>query len=215
MATLKGKKGLQELEIGKIYKGVKRLINSVWTVEFIPTHDGVFIVSNTRTDPEGVEREKELHQADLIEDDKRDVHGLKLADPKSASFNPDENVDEFDVINPDYIFSYTGEPKAEDLKHPDLAPFRNKWVAKKYGVGESMKHLVLFEGFIKKYMEKIPLKEFEAIEKGSKVLYMGSPCEVLDNNGAVLKLKNVNSGETSMVNYNMFNHGGAITTDNE
>lgn len=59
-------------------------------------------------------------------------------------------------------------------------------------------------------MQKIPLKDFQSIEKGSKVMYMGSRHEVLDNNGAILTLKEIETGEKKTVNFNMFNHGGAI-----
>ena len=48
-----------------------------------------------------------------------------------------------------------------------------------------MKYIKLFEKFTKDYMKKIDLKDFKKIKKGSKILYMGGPVEVLDNNGYV------------------------------
>jgi len=72
-----------------------------------------------------------------------------------------------------------------------------------------LKHLLLFENFIKKYDQKITVQEFENIKKGSTVLYMGGRFTVEDNLKSVLKLKN-EDGETFTVNYNMFNSKGAI-----
>ena len=72
-----------------------------------------------------------------------------------------------------------------------------------------MKYIKLFEKFTKDYMKKIDLKDFKKIKKGSKILYMGGPVEVLDNNGYVLKLKG-EDGKTFMVNKSQFDHGGMI-----
>jgi hypothetical protein len=214
--NLTGEKGVQEFEIGKIYKGVQRLINAVWTVEFIPTRDGIFIVKYSRKDEEGYDKEKDLPQTVLIEDDKRTVTGIQISDPKPASFQDNQNSDTFTVINPDHVFSYDGDPSQEDLQHPDLRVHRSKWVANRYGVGESkiegMKHLILFENFRKKYMESIPLSQFEKIEKGSSVMYMGAKYEVVDNNGAILTLKH-SDGSKKTVNFSMFNHGGGVFDD--
>jgi hypothetical protein len=77
-----------------------------------------------------------------------------------------------------------------------------------------MKHLMLFEGFRKTYGEKIPLKDFEAIQKGEEVLYLGTTYTVVDSNGSILKLKDA-EGRTSTVNYNMFNQKGAIRDKSE
>ncbi len=72
-----------------------------------------------------------------------------------------------------------------------------------------MKYFKTYEGFKKDYMKKIDLKDFKKIKKGSKILYMGGPVEVLDNNGYVLKLKG-KDGKTFMVNKSQFDHGGMI-----
>jgi len=58
-------------------------------------------------------------------------------------------------------------------------------------------------------MKKIDLKDFKKIKKGSKILYMGGPVEVLDNNGYVLKLKG-EDGKTFTINKSQFDHGGMI-----
>jgi len=72
-----------------------------------------------------------------------------------------------------------------------------------------MKYIKLFEKFTKDYMKKIDLKDFKKIKKGSKILYMGGPVEVLDNNGYVLKLKG-EDGKTFTINKSQFDHGGMI-----
>ena len=212
--TLKGKEGLQELEIGTVQKGVKRLINSVWTVEFVPTRDGVVIIKYDRKDPEGYDREKELPQANLLEDDSRTVTGLVISDPKSASFQDNKNTDTFEVLNPKHIFSYDGNPTNDELNHPDLMKIKHIWKSKNYGLSENkMQYLVLFEDFArKKYMEPMKLSDFEKIPKGSSVMYMGAKYKVEDNNGAILTLKD-EKGQKRIVNLGMFNYGGGIFDD--
>ena len=72
-----------------------------------------------------------------------------------------------------------------------------------------MKYFKTYEAFKKDYMNKIDLKDFKKIKKGSKVLYMGSQVEVLNNNGYVLTLKG-EDGKKFTVNKAMFDHGGMI-----
>ena len=72
-----------------------------------------------------------------------------------------------------------------------------------------MKYFKTYEGFKKDYMKKIDLKDFKKIKKGTKLMYMGGPVEVLDNNGYVLKLKG-EDGRTFTVNKSQFDHGGMI-----
>jgi len=60
----------------------------------------------------------------------------------------------------------------------------------------------------KNYMQKIDLEDFKAIKKGTKLLYMGSEAEVVDNNGFVLTLKQ--NGKKFTVNKSMFDHGGML-----
>jgi len=61
---------------------------------------------------------------------------------------------------------------------------------------------------VKNYMQKIDLEDFKAIKKGTKLLYMGSEAEVVDNNGFVLTLKQ--NGKKFTVNKSMFDHGGML-----
>ena len=62
----------------------------------------------------------------------------------------------------------------------------------------------------KEYMNKIDLKDFKKIKKGSKIQYMGGGVEVIDNNGYVLKLKD-KDGKVITVNKSQFDHGGRIS----
>ena len=72
-----------------------------------------------------------------------------------------------------------------------------------------MKYFKTFEGFKKDVMKKIGLKDFKKIKKGTKLMYLASPVEVLDNNGYVLKLKG-EDGRTFTVNKSQFDHGGML-----
>ena len=72
-----------------------------------------------------------------------------------------------------------------------------------------MRHVLTLEKFTKQYQQKIDVKDFKKIKKGSKVLYMGGQVDVIDNNGYVLKLKG-EDGKTFTVNKNQFDHGGMI-----
>lgn len=74
-----------------------------------------------------------------------------------------------------------------------------------------MKHIQLFEGWLKKYGEKIKLEDFKALEPGQHVKYLGTDFEIVKN-GDILVLKDEEGNETK-VNYNMFNQRGAILED--
>ena len=71
-----------------------------------------------------------------------------------------------------------------------------------------MKYCKTYEAFKKGYQQKIDLDDFKAIKKGTKLLYMGSEAEVLDNNGFTLTLKQ--NGKTFTVNKSMFDRGGML-----
>ena len=74
-----------------------------------------------------------------------------------------------------------------------------------------MKHIQLFEDFVKKYGQKIDKKTFFALENGKEVLYLGSRCTVTDSDGFIVTLKSIDSGKVFRVNLSMFNQKGAIT----
>lgn len=90
-------------------KATKRLIDSVWTLEyeFVPG-GGIKILNYNREDPEGYEKEDELPQCQIIEDDHRTVTDVLIRN-KYKPFdgvnkdNCDWNVK---VVNPKYIFDY-------------------------------------------------------------------------------------------------------------
>lgn len=90
-------------------KATKRLIKSVWTVEFEKVSDGkVKILNYSRNDPEGYERETELPNGELIETENRIVTHLWLKPYNAFDLWVDEkNVKEkYEVVNPQFIFSY-------------------------------------------------------------------------------------------------------------
>ena len=79
----------------KNLKAIHRIINSVWTIEYKHvTSTEVEIIRYSRDDDEGYNKEKELPEGDVIENDKRIATGIKVGDQT------------FTVINPRYIFSY-------------------------------------------------------------------------------------------------------------
>jgi hypothetical protein len=121
--------GLQKFEIGKIYKGVKRLIDSVWTTTFVPTSDGkVIILSYNRNDEEGYKKEKSLPSAIPLDDDDRTVHSLAIGSDGIRVTVP--------VKNPKHIFDYKMPDLQDVANDPDLKHLRGKFMAKKF-FGES------------------------------------------------------------------------------
>jgi hypothetical protein len=208
---VKGQEGNTELEVGQVYKATKTLINSVWTLSFVPLNDGrVVILDYNRNDEEGY-RNKDLMKGDIAEDDKRTALRVNIYD--NDRWDP-KKVDSFEVANPRHIFDYSGQDHAvEDVKdHPELSKLKTRLGAKQLGLTE-MKHVLLFEGWVKKYFEPISMDKFKKLAVGDIVLYGGGQFEITDNNGAVLKLKDVEDEKNvRMVNYNMFNERGAITT---
>ncbi|MCQ4138789.1 hypothetical protein [Chryseobacterium sp. EO14] len=96
-------------------KATKRLITSVWTVEFEKVSEGkVKILNYSRNDSEGYEREKELLQGELIETENRIVTHLCLKpyDAFDRWVNEKNTTEIYEVVNPKFIFSY--EQKIEN-----------------------------------------------------------------------------------------------------
>jgi len=86
----------------KVLKAVKRLINSVWTVEYRLLGDNkVEILKFGRDDEEGYEREHELPKGDITEDDDRIARSLNIW--SSDDLGP---VHSYTIANPKHIFSY-------------------------------------------------------------------------------------------------------------
>jgi hypothetical protein len=78
-----------------------------------------------------------------------------------------------------------------------------------------MKHIPLFEEFVKNYGQKMTTDEFEKIGVGQTVLYKGTKFEVEENTGVTLVLKPLSGSGTQMVNLSQFIQGGAITESEE
>lgn len=78
-----------------------------------------------------------------------------------------------------------------------------------------MKHLPLFEDFVKKYGDKMSQDDFEKLPEGSEVLYKGARYKVEKNNGATIVIRPLKGGNPTMVNLNQFIHGGAIVESYE
>lgn len=90
-------------------KATKRLITSVWTLEYeLVEANKVKILNYSRTDQEGYAKESELPQCELIESDERTVTQVLLKPYKTGEWVNHENATEvYEVINPQYIFSYS------------------------------------------------------------------------------------------------------------
>jgi len=93
--------------------GAQRLLDSVWTTEFIDHQDGtVTVLSYDRDNPLGYEKEKELPLVVLAESEGRIVHGLRVygVDAYRAGYLSgvarDEDSAFFSVLNPKHVFSY-------------------------------------------------------------------------------------------------------------
>ena len=71
-------------------------------------------------------------------------------------------------------------------------------------------YVKLFEDFVKNYGQVISHKDFENIEPGKIILYMGAQYEVVKNNKVTLVIKSPKTGDTMSINYSMFNQKGAI-----
>lgn len=65
-----------------------------------------------------------------------------------------------------------------------------------------MKHIAIFENFTS-------FSDFQSIEKGQNVKYLGTSYEVINNDGYILELKD-EEGKIVKVNYNMFKDKGYL-----
>lgn len=72
-----------------------------------------------------------------------------------------------------------------------------------------MKHFQTYESFKKTYGQKISPADFKKIPVGKEVLYIGTPYEVVSNDGYILNLKGEN-GNMVKVNLGQFNQGGQV-----
>ena len=90
-------------------KATKRLIDSVWTLEYnIVSDTEIEVIKFSRNDPEGYEKEYELPQCSIIEGDRRVMTNVLIRDNfKAFDWVDKDNCDrEYKVINPKYVFDY-------------------------------------------------------------------------------------------------------------
>jgi hypothetical protein len=90
-------------------KATKRLIDSVWTVEFHQVSETeVEILKYSREDPEGYEHERELPQCRIVENADRTAVALLIRDKfDSFTWCDESNCNHrFIIKNPKHIFDY-------------------------------------------------------------------------------------------------------------
>lgn len=90
-------------------KATKRLLRSVWTLEYEITDEGKMRILNySRDDREGYDREQELLQCALIETDQRIVVEVLLRPYEPFEWVTVENATQrYEVENPQHVFTYT------------------------------------------------------------------------------------------------------------
>ncbi len=105
-------------EVNKKYQAVHRLIDSVWTLEFTMTHDGVEVNSFSRDNPSGYQQENSLPKVKVLEDSKRNIISVQFYKPEHRFYmnSDDENnvIGEYAVTNPQSVFSYEYEVSHDD-----------------------------------------------------------------------------------------------------
>lgn len=126
-----------KLESGKIYYATKALISKVWTAEFAVCEEGkVYLISYDNENEIGYDRNRELLQCNIIEDNDRNITGLYLGEDLRNSFSTSPK-DEFKVVNQKYIFSYKGPVTNELRGYSELKWLIVKNASRQYGLSES------------------------------------------------------------------------------
>lgn len=85
---------------------VKRLIDSVWTLEIERVEGGVKILSHTRDRYVSPKEEKEALKFRLIEDDNRKVLEVCVFDKGHSIGGDSQPIEHLKVVNPQHVFSY-------------------------------------------------------------------------------------------------------------
>ena len=75
-----------------------------------------------------------------------------------------------------------------------------------------MRHLMLFEAFIKQMGEEMTPEEFKKLKKGQEVKYRGTAYIIEKPGPTSIELKSKDKGNVINVNLGMFIQFGAITT---
>lgn len=143
---IKGKEGKRSLETGKICYAAERLLDRMWTLSFVATSDGVYILTYDRKNKIGYDKEFVIPKVSLVEEEGvgRIVKGIYLSDP--GYHNTPINKDYFVVVNPKFIFGYNGAVYKEIMKFPELHFLRGKVLGKEYGLDEN--HLLNYREFL-------------------------------------------------------------------
>ena len=82
----------------------KRLLDSVWTLEYEQVQGGIKIISYSRDNNYGYDHENELERCRPVEDKNRTVTDVQFAEYDPFNFEP-ERIEK--VVNPKYIFDYS------------------------------------------------------------------------------------------------------------
>ncbi|WP_396146039.1 hypothetical protein [Flavobacterium sp.] len=93
-------------------KATKRLIDSVWTLEYeIVNENCIKILHYDNQDAEGYQKEKQLPRCELEETKDRTVTvvWIKPYVPFEYTMVKDHNARKYEVINPQFVFSYIKE----------------------------------------------------------------------------------------------------------
>jgi hypothetical protein len=93
--------------MSKVELATSRRINAVWTVAFKRVEGGVEILAYGRNCEMGYERESELPEGELIEDDQRVAIELFLSKSDSWRKKGVSIKDQkLKIVNPRHVFSY-------------------------------------------------------------------------------------------------------------
>lgn len=87
----------------------RRLIDSVWTLVYELVEPGkIKIIAHDRQNPIGYEKERELKQYVLREDEDRNIIEVGISEYQQLELLTLEKAESiFEVINPQYVFSYS------------------------------------------------------------------------------------------------------------
>ncbi len=99
----------QEITKQATRKATERLIDSVWTIEFLINEEGkAVIVKLCRDDKEGYEKEKEFMRGAVIEDHERTAVKLCLRPYENFGgwCNESNCTESYEIANPKHIFEY-------------------------------------------------------------------------------------------------------------
>lgn len=91
-------------------KATKRLIDSVWTLEYeVISPTEAEIIRYSREDMDGYRLERELPQCAIVQNEERIANKILIRKYEPFSWVDEKNADAiYTVINPKHIFDYGG-----------------------------------------------------------------------------------------------------------